>query len=457
MSTNILIIGGGISGLAVLHYLKQKYVRLNYVTIALLEKSAQAGGTIGSIVRDGCLFETGPNGFLGSKPRTLDFIRELGLVSGLVKAYESAGIRYVALQDTLHAFPTDPARFLTFKPLSWRDKARVFAEPFIPKGNDPDESVYDFGVRRFGKKFADIFLDPMVSGIYGGDARVTVLRAAFGRIYELEQQYGSLFKAMMKLGKGGIPKGTLTSFRRGQAQLTGTLARRYKEDIRFNKEVKNITRVSGRFAVATAAARHEADEVFVCAPAYQAAAMVKEMSPIMARELEKIRYSSMAVIGLVFPRKAFVSPPKGFGYLIPSSEGREALGVLFESNIFPGRCGKEEILLRIMAGGARHPEILKKSREELTALAVKEIQTLLKANAQPVETFFARWPKAIPQYDRAYVAAGRGLEEELKKWPGLHLVANYRKGVSLNDCIENAWQAVNGEQGVTRSPFIKSV
>ena len=317
--------------------------------------------------------------------------------------------------------------------------------------------MYDFGVRRFGKKFADIFLDPMVSGIYGGDARVTVLRAAFGRIYELEQQYGSLFKAMMKLGKGGIPKGTLTSFRRGQAQLTGTLARRYKEDIRFNEEVKNITRVSGRFAVATAAARHEADEVFVCAPAYQAAAMVKEMSPIMARELEKIRYSSMAVIGLVFPRKAFVSPPKGFGYLIPSSEGREALGVLFESNIFPGRCGKEEILLRIMAGGARHPEILKKSREELTALAVKEIQTLLKANAQPVETFFARWPKAIPQYDRAYVAAGRGLEEELKKWPGLHLVANYRKGVSLNDCIENAWQAVNGEQGVTRSPFIKSV
>ena len=101
-----------------------------------------------------------------------------------------------------------------------------------------------------------------------------------------------------------------------------------------------------------------------------------------------------------------------------------------------------------MVGGARHPEILKRSREELTALAVKEIQTTLKTNAQPVETFFAQWPKAIPQYDHAYVEAERGLEEELKNWKGLHLVANYLHGVSLNDCIENAWRAVFGEQDV---------
>ena len=169
------------------------------------------------------------------------------------------------------------------------------------------------------------------------------------------------------------------------------------------------------------------------------------MSPVLGKELEKIRYSPMAVVGLVFQRDAFACPPEGFGYLIPSSEGKQVLGVLFESNIFSGRCGKDEILLRIMAGGARHPEILKKSREELIALALKEVQTTLGTSAQPVETFFVQWPKAIPQYDRAYVEAERELEEELKKWPGLYLVANYRKGVSLNDCIENAWQAVNGD------------
>jgi oxygen-dependent protoporphyrinogen oxidase len=226
--------------------------------------------------------------------------------------------------------------------------------------------------------------------------------------------------------------------------LTDALAHRYRNDIRFNQEVKRVTRLPGRFAVTTSGAPYEADEVFICAPAYQAAAMMREMSPTIARELEKIRYSPMAVIGLVFPRKAFASPPQGFGYLIPSGEGKEVLGVLFESNIFPGRCGKEEILLRIMVGGARHLDILSKSCEALTALALKEVQTTLKTEASPMETFFAQWPKAIPQYDAGYVAAERELEEELKKWHGLYLVANYRKGVSLNDCIENAYQSAQG-------------
>ena len=441
MSKTIIVVGAGISGLATLHYLKKKYAARPEVAILLFEQSAVPGGTIRSVTRGNYLFETGPNGFLDSKPRTLDFVRELDLNGELVKADESAKIRYVALKDTLHAFPAGPSGFFAFKPFSWRDKARVFAEPFIPRGNDPDESVYDFGARRFGKKFADIFLDPLVSGIYGGDARATVLKAAFGRIHELEQRYGSLFKAMMKLRKGGMPKGTLTSFHRGQAQLTDALARRYKNDIRFNQEVKRVTRLPGRFAVTTSVAPYEADELFVCTSAYQAAATVKEMSPVMARELEKIRYSPMAVIGLVFPRSAFASPPKGFGYLISSSEGKEVLGVLFESNIFPGRCGKEEILLRIMVGGARHPDILSKSREALTALALKEVQTTLKTDASPIETFFVQWPRAIPQYDIAYTQAERGLEEELKKWKGLYLVANYRKGVSLNDCIESAYSA----------------
>ena len=141
--------------------------------------------------------------------------------------------------------------------------------------------------------------------------------------------------------------------------------------------------------------------------------------------------------------------------MIPSSEGKEVLGVLFESNIFPGRCGKEEILLRIMVGGARHPDILAKSREALTALALKEVQTTLKTEASPIETFFVQWPKAIPQYDVAYTQAERGLEEELKKWKGLYLVANYRKGVSLNDCIENAYQAAFGEPRPPEARFAK--
>lgn len=450
MSQDIIIIGGGISGLATLHYLKQKYAQRADVDILLLEKSAVPGGKIHSVVRGGRLFESGPNGFLDSKPRTLALVEELGLSAELVQAEEASNIRYVAIGDALHAFPMNPAGFFAFKPLGWQDKARVLGEIFVPKGHDPSESVHAFGARRFGKKFADIFLDPMVNGIYGGDAREVVLKAAFGRIYELEQTYGSLFRAMAALkkqkknkeeGADGMPKGTLTSFRGGQGQLVEALTKRYPVHIRFNQEVKTVAFAQGQFTVRTAETRYEADELFISAPAYEAADMAREMSPAIASDLDKIRYAPMAVAGLVFPRRAFERQPSGFGYLIPSSEGKEVLGVLFESNIFPGRCGREEILLRIMIGGARYPDILSKSREALTALALREVQTTLKTGASPIETFFVQWPQAIPQYDRAYVEAERRLEEELKKWQGLYLVANYRKGVSLNDCVESAHQS----------------
>lgn len=473
MSKSIVIIGGGISGLAVLHYLKQKYSARTDVEILLLEKGATAGGTIRSVVKNGCLFEAGPNGFLDSSPlrgpngqrepngkgRTLEFVAELGLAGELVKAGRDAQVRYICLNNVLHPFPMSPAGFFGFRPMRLREKLRVFAEPFVARGTDPGESVYAFGARRLGEKFSQLFLDPMVSGIYGGDARETVLKAAFGRIYELEQQYGSLFKAMIKTRKSaksnakkrekeraaaGAPAGTLTSFRRGQSEMIAALCRRYSEHIRLNQEVVKVSRDQGRFTVTCADARvYGADELFVSAPAYQAAAFLEDIAPALAGPLRQIRYSPLAVIGLVFDRKAFPNPPAGFGYLIPSSENKKVLGVLWESNIFPNRCPEDQILMRVMLGGARHPDILSRSREELTAYALAEVRATLKpaSDAAPVETFYIQWPKAIPQYDRACVEAERALEEELKKWPGLHLVANYRKGVSLNDCIENAYHS----------------
>ncbi len=449
MSQTIIIAGGGISGLSLLHYLRQKYSARTDVKILLLEKEASLGGTIRSVLKNGCLFETGPNGFLDSKPRTLEFIADLGMAGELVKAGHDAKIRYICLNNVLHPFPMSPGGFFGFRPMRLREKLRVFVEPFAARGIDPEESVYAFGARRLGEKFSQLFLDPMVSGIYGGDARETVLRAAFPRICDLEQKYGSLFKAMVKIKKekknggetAGMPSGTLTSFRRGQAQMIETLGKRYSDHILLNHEAAAVTRGGGRFVVEGAGRRHEADELFICTPSYQAGRMLQGVSPGLADCLNRVPYAPIAVIGLVFPLSAFSRKPRGFGYLIPSSEKREVLGVLFESNIFPSRSPEGQILLRVMIGGARHPSILEKAREELVCLAVEEVRSTLHAQGNPGEVFFAAWPKGIPQYNRAYVAAETEIAQELRRWPGLHLVANYRGGVSLNDCIENAFAA----------------
>lgn len=461
MSRTITIIGGGISGLTLLHYLKRKYAGRKDVQIFLLEKNDRLGGTIYSIKRQGCLFEAGPNGFLDSKSTTRALISDLGLEQDLLKANDEAKIRYICVNSNLYPVPTNPKDFLTSPLLNPLDKLRVLGEVFVPKGGDPNESIYEFGKRRLGQKFAGLFLDCMVKGIFGGDARQINLKAAFPRMYELENEYGSLFKAMAKLkkrkvlpagrqassqhGTAGMPKGQLTSFRQGTAQLIEALGSRYKNEIRLNQEVQTLScegLPAGRqFVIYSGDTRYSADELFLSLPAYQAAHLLKNIAPAMTIGLGKIFYAPIVVVGLVFALSAFKTKPKGFGYLVSSKEKKELLGVLFDSNIFSDRCPSDEIMFRVMLGGAQYPDILQKSEEELISTALKEIQSRFSPQRGPHETFFVRWPKAIPQYDRNYVAIKEDLISQLNEWPNLHLVANYLNGISMNDCIENAYQA----------------
>jgi len=456
MGKQIVIIGGGISGLALLHYLKQKYIYHDHVNILLLEKNGHLGGTIRSIIKDGCLFETGPNGFLDSKKRTLDLIRELDLETSLVKASQESKIRYLSVNNTLHQLPSNLKTFLSFKLLNFTEKLRVLGEFFIPKKNDPCESVYDFGKRRLGEQFSKIFLDPMVSGIYGGDARNTNLKAIFPRIYALEEEYGSLFKAMIKIRKAkkntsnemGTSTGTLTSFQGGVVQLINAVGKKYEANIRLNQDIKEISSLDNQYTIiSTDGQEYTADEIYFCAPSYSVGLMIKGVNHRLSCELAKIHYAPIAVIGLVYPLQYFKEKPKGYGYLIPSSEEKEVLGVLFEGNIFPGRCRKDQVLFRVMIGGARYPDILSKTKEELVKLAVEEIETSIGkiedkgGNGSPQELFFMPWAKAIPQYDLLYCEAVKAIEDELKTIPNCHLVANYLNGVSLNDCIESAYQS----------------
>ena len=439
--SNIIIIGGGISGLSTLHFLKKKYAGRSEIDIKLLEKNDYAGGTIRSIERNGCFFETGPDGFLNNKPRTLDFIEEIGLRKDLIKARPEAKVRFISLKNRLYPLPANPKDFLISSLLNPLDKMRILGEILIPKCSNPQESIFDFGQRRLGKKFAKIFLDAMVSGIYGGDAHQLNLKAAFPRIYALEQEYGSLFKAMFALkGKGGMPEGVLTSLNNGMGEIVQILSQKYKENILLKTEVKSMAMVSGGFKVESSKETFWANEIFLCSPAYSTASIVKNSNPKMAALLEGIYYAPMAVVGLVFALKDFKQKPRGFGFLVPSSEKKAVLGVLFESNIFPGRCPEDHILFRVMIGGSHFPDILKKSREELTQMAVHEIKNYFFIPQAPKETFFVVWPRAIPQYDAKYVQILSSLEEELKDIPNLHVVSNFLKGIAMNDCIENAYQ-----------------
>lgn len=456
MSRQIIIIGGGLSGLSALHALSRKFHAASGVQIRLLEKEPSVGGPIRTIRRDGVQFEAGPNGFLDSKPSVINLAKELGLENDLIASRTEAAIRYISVEDTLHAIPMDPVSFFKFKPLSFRDKVRILSEVFVSRGSAEDETVAEFGTRRLGPNFTKYFLDPMISGIFAGDVKELSLRAAFPRMYELEQTHGSLFKAAWRLslekrrlktssaaGTASSGKSVLYSFKGGMGHLIETLQQRYAASIATSQGVLSLEPQGRGYAVETADVTYFADDVVLAAPAPAAARILGTVSLELAQLLENIPSAPVAVAGLVYPKDSFTRLPKGFGYLIPSSEGRDILGVLFSSQIFENRAPEGQVLAQVMMGGARHPEIAGKSNDELLRMARSEIGRILKPAREPLDSFLPHGPRALPQYNRKYPAIRRRVTEILPAYPRLYLLGNYLDGVSMNDCVANAKSLVD--------------
>lgn len=452
ISKSIIIIGGGISGLSVLHFLKKKYADQKDVSIQLLEKSSQPGGTIKTIVHSQAFFECGPNGFLDSKETTLQLIRDIGLESALIPASPQAKKRFLFIENQLHEIPTGLMSLLKFKPLPFFDKLRLPLEILVSRGDNPQESVYDFGVRRFGENFTNVFLDPMVSGIYAGNVKKLHFKSVFPKIFELEQKHGSLLKGFFRSRRGSAKGssadsagGRLVSFPKGMAQLTGRLSQVYKDSILLDQDVQLIAQSQNHFVIHANQRVYHADEIFVCVPAHRAAALLNASYPALAAELNKISYAPVAVVGLIYRRDAFARLPRGFGYLTPRSQNRPVLGVVFESQIFPGRAKEHHELFRVMIGGAGYPEVIRKTEEELTAMAAREISDALplRKGALPMETFVVVWPRAIAQYNVDDISTRTTIAMEAKKIKNFHIVSNYLNGVSLNDCIASAQAAVS--------------
>jgi len=449
---NIIIIGAGITGLSLLHYLARKYEGRDDLEINLFERNDHPGGTIQSLKSDLAIFETGPNGFLGNKEQTLELVDQMGLRKTLIQANDSAKLRYINVQGTLHEFPMDLKVFFKSKLLSIFSKMRILCEPFIKKSGEESESVYDFVKRRFGSQAAEYLMDPVVSGIYAGDARKTVTKIAFPQLYHWEQQYGSIIKGIKKEKKGDSEKPKLHSFEQGMEQIISALYEKYKSAIHLNSEIIKVFHRDDRYVISTEKDNFKADELFICTPAHVSSVILQHLDRELCDNLKFINYSPVVVIGILMPKDAFINEPRGYGYLNPLSENKEVLGVLFESNVFANRASEGDILFRFILGGARHSNVHLKSKKELVDLAYEELEavfptrgntSLTKINARNVthHIWSIVWEKAIPQYDQVNMEMNDQIDEKLKRFRDLYLLGNYRGGVSFNDCVENAFMA----------------
>lgn len=442
----ISIIGAGISGLATANALLDLQPSLE---LEIFESHSRTGGKVWTDhTPEGYICEKGVNGFLNNKPRTLELAGRLGL--NPVQGQEAARRRYIFRKNALHQLPESPLAFLTSGLMSIPGRLRVGLEPFMGKGNTKDETLAGFATRRLGKEAFEALIDPMASGVFAGDAEAMSLKSCFPRINEIETEYGSLIRGMIQLqlkarregkgkGPGPGPAGHLTSFDRGMSEITDTLTDRLGERVKINAPVESIERQGKQFLISFfGGSSSQTDAVILSTPAYVQAKILQEIAPDIALLLNGIDYPPLNVVCTGYRVQDLNKPIDGFGFLIPSSEKRRILGTVFDSNVFPNRAPDGAVLLRSMIGGSKAAEFALLEDQRLIDHSRAELKTILGVDAEPEFVKIYRHEKAIPQYHVGHAKRLESIESALLEHPGLVLTGNAFRGVSLNDCIENA-------------------
>lgn len=459
----ILIIGGGISGLATAWLLRSKARAAGKeLEITLLEKEERPGGKIRSIKAEGYTCEWGPNGFLDSKPQTLDLCRKLGVEDNLHRSNDNARKRFIFSGGELHQLPDGAPAFLKSRLISWPGKLRLAMEPtpFIsPPPVGVDETLAAFGRRRLGGEALDKLIAPMVSGIFAGDPETMSLVSCFPRIAELEREYGGLIRAMIMLAKkkkrdqaaGKVvssaagPGGVLTSFREGIQYLADAMATSLGDLVKPGIAVTSVEKGADLpyLVKCSDGSEYGADQVIIASPAFAAAEMLAGLDDGIAATLRRIPYASMTVICFGYSRGQIGRSLDGFGYLIPKKEGLSTLGTLWDSSMFENRAPEGKVLLRSMMGGACFPDYVTLSDDEVVARVRKDLQLTMGIDAAPEFVRIFRHPQAIPQYTVGHSDRLQALEQALKAHPGLILTGNSYRGIGLNDCVAAAERAAD--------------
>jgi len=451
----VVIIGGGISGMAAAHRLIELgQTNQQPLQIILIEASPRLGGIIETKYRDGFLLELGPDSFISEKPEALALARRLGLESRLIQTNEKHRRSFIVRNGRLRAVPEGfqllaPSRiwpFITSDIFSLAGKARMAADLVLPRkdtNGTNDESLASFVRRRLGQEALQRMAQPMVGGIYTADPETLSLRATLPRFLEMEREHRSLILAMLrqsraqKGGTSGARYSLFLSFDQGMQVLVDALAP-IKADIRLNTRAKDLRLDGLTWTITTnTGEKLTADAVCLAVPAYVAASLLNDVNESLAAKLRQIKYASTATINFGYRRSAIDHPLDGFGFVVPFMEKRSLIACTFSSVKFSQRAPDAHVLLRAFAGGALQPEIFALDEDEMSARVEADVLELLGITAKPLFTEVAKWERSMPQYEVGHLDRVTEMENEASKTPGLTLAGNSYRGAGIPDCIRS--------------------
>lgn len=466
----VVIVGGGISGLAAAHRLFELAgENRSSLEVIVLESSLRTGGIIRTVKRDGFLLETGPDSFISEKPEALALAKRIGLSEYLIETNSARRRSFIVRGGKLRPVPEGfqllaPSRFRPFlisDIFSWTGKARMALDLLLPRrahANGDDESLAAFVRRRFGQEALERMAQPMVGGIYTADPETLSLRATMPRFLEMERAHRSIILAMWKQrrkinaeiarGTSGARYSLFLSLDDGMQMLVDRLTHLLpRETVRLNAKVEALDfhpeshQWLLRVASANSSENLIADAVCLALPSYHAASLLRDAHKELAAELDGISYASTATVNLAYRRADIPHALDGFGFVVPFIERRTTLACTFSSVKFPGRAPENHVLLRAFVGGALQPEMFELDEEEMTRRVCEDLGALLGIETPPLFSLVQKWPRSMAQYTLGHLERIARIRQMLARFDSLQLAGNAYGGAGLPDCIRSGERA----------------
>ena len=474
----IAIIGGGIAGLAAAYELEKARSNGSDVTYTLYESRNRLGGSLASETVHGSVLEQGPDSFLTEKPAAIELCRELGIGDALIPSNDSARKTFIVVRNRMVSLP-DGLMFLVPTKLVPTALTRLFSIPtkirmgmellLPPRPAAGDESVASLVKRHFGQEAVDRLADPLLSGIYGGDATQLSAQTVLPMMVKMEAEHGSLVRGMLaahkkmraarkakapSTGARPAPRPIFTAIRGGMQQMVDALVGRLKTgEIRLNSPVRGLTHRSGQWTVETETGTERFDGVILASQAWAAGRMLSGVDAGLAADLSSIPYSSSITVNLVYDQKQLGELPEGFGFLVPAVEGRSMLACTFVHRKFLGRTAEGKLVFRAFLGGMKHDALLSVPDDRLVATVRRELGELLGKHvfdpaAEPEHAQVSKWQRAMAQYAVGHKERMARVHARLATLAGLRLAGNAYDGIGVPDCIRLGRRAARELAGV---------
>ncbi|PDH47978.1 MAG: protoporphyrinogen oxidase [Bacteroidetes bacterium MED-G13] len=422
-----LIIGAGITGLSLAHFLK----KFNQDFI-ILESSKRIGGNINTVSKKGFTLENGPNTLLLDNKSIQALIEDFNISKNIIFPNEKAKNRFLIKNHILTPIPKNLTDFLKSNILSFSAKIRIFFEPFIKK-HKKDTSVFNFIVKRFGKEFHDNLIVPFLNGIYAGDTKKMSIKFVLRKVWEMEQKNGSILKSIFLNKTNYQPKSF--SFKNGLSDLLDCFKKELDKNIFLKIKVTSLTKKNNlNFVQINDGQEIQCKNIISTIPAHCLKDIITDQKIITC--LKKIEYHPLNVLHFSLERNKIYSPIDGFGVLAKPSDKLSFLGILFNSRIFPHLSPKKYDLITVMVGGAKQKNILKKPKKEIEKRVISDIKKIINFEGKIVLLNQFSWKKGIPQYDMNFLNLSKSIKNFTQKNPGLFIIGNFLEGVSVSNCIK---------------------